>query len=119
MRRSVTLALALAAGLLACQDVAQPSGPHADVIPNQAPEYQWVPLDLPGRVAPSRTWGGATFDSKRGQILYWGGGHCGYEGSDTDAYDVATHTWIAFCAGGLTFGPPTPAYSPLVSVPTK
>ncbi|MBL8228637.1 MAG: hypothetical protein JNL98_09175 [Bryobacterales bacterium] len=58
------------------------------------PENQWVLLDNPGRAAPTRTWGSATFDSKRSRILYWGGGHCGYEGSDVDYYDVAAHTWI-------------------------
>jgi hypothetical protein len=62
--------------------------------PASIPENQWVLLENPGRAAPTRTWGSATFDSTRQQILYWGGGHCGYEGSDTDAYDVAKHTWI-------------------------
>lgn len=62
--------------------------------PGAIPPMQWVALDHPGRAAPVRTWGSAAFDTKRSRILYWGGGHCGYEGSDTDAYDVATHTWI-------------------------
>lgn len=62
--------------------------------PPQIPENQWVPLPNPGRAAPTRTWGSATFDSARRQVLYWGGGHCGYEGSDTDVYDIARHTWI-------------------------
>ena len=57
------------------------------------PENRWVPLDHPGRAAPTRTWGSATFDSDREQILYWGGGHCGYGGSDVDMYDLAAHTW--------------------------
>ncbi len=57
------------------------------------PPNQWVLLDTPGRVAPARTWGSATFDTDRGLILYWGGGHCGYEGSDVDAYSVEKHTW--------------------------
>jgi hypothetical protein len=54
---------------------------------------------LPKRVlatpflAPTRTWGTAAFDTRRGRILYWGGGHCGYEGSDVDIYDAATRTW--------------------------
>lgn len=60
----------------------------------QIPVNQWVALANPGRAAPSRTWGSATFDSDRGRILNWGGGHCGYDGSDVDAYDVAEHTWI-------------------------
>ena len=57
------------------------------------PENQWVLLADPGRMAPTRTWGSATFDANRGRILYWGGEHCGYEGNDVDAYDVAAHTW--------------------------
>ncbi|MCW5982091.1 MAG: hypothetical protein KIT09_28655 [Bryobacteraceae bacterium] len=57
------------------------------------PDNHWVELPEPGRAAPARTWGSATFDTDRGQILYWGGGHCGYEGSDVDAYVVAEHTW--------------------------
>ena len=57
------------------------------------PENRWVLLADPGRAAPTRTWGSATFDTDRGQILYWGGGHCGYGGNDVDMYDVANHTW--------------------------
>jgi hypothetical protein len=58
------------------------------------PVNRWAPLPAPDRTAPARTWGSATFDSKRRRILYWGGGHCGYEGSDVDAYDVAANTWM-------------------------
>lgn len=54
---------------------------------------EWVHLTDPGRQAPTRTWGSATFDSDRCQILYWGGGHCGYEGNDVEAYDIEAHTW--------------------------
>jgi hypothetical protein len=57
------------------------------------PINEWVHFKDPGRRAPTRTWGSASFDSDRGQILYWGGGHCGYEGNDVDAYQVETHTW--------------------------
>jgi len=59
------------------------------------PVNQWVHLADPGRAAPTRTWGSAAFDTDRGLLLYWGGGHCGYEGSDVDAYDVAAHAWLA------------------------
>lgn len=54
---------------------------------------RWVLLRDPGRAAPTRTWGSATFDTDRGKILYWGGGHCGYGGSDVDVYDLLDHTW--------------------------
>jgi len=68
---------------------------------NELQVNQWTPITNPGRQAPTRTWGSATFDTDRGQILYWGGGHCGYEGSDVDAYDIEENTWIA---------EPTPSY---------
>ena len=57
------------------------------------PRDRWVLIDAPGRSAPTRTWGSATFDTDRGRILYWGGGHCGYGGSDVDMYDVSANTW--------------------------
>lgn len=54
---------------------------------------EWVALADPVRVATTRTWGSATIDTDRGRILYFGGGHCGYGGSDVDAYDIDDHTW--------------------------
>jgi N-acetylneuraminic acid mutarotase len=60
---------------------------------NALPRNRWVLLGGSGRNAPTRTWGSATFDTDRERILYWGGGHCGYGGSDVDTYDVARNTW--------------------------
>ena len=57
------------------------------------PANQWVLLSDTEHSVPARTWGSATFDTARGEILYWGGGHCGYGGSDVDAYDPATNRW--------------------------
>jgi len=58
------------------------------------PENRWVMLsDRARRVAPLRTWGSSAFDTKRGRIIYWGGGHCGYGGNDYDFYDVEANTW--------------------------
>ena len=59
------------------------------------PPDQWVLLSGAAHGAPVRTWGSATFDTARGEILYWGGGHCGYGGSDVDAFDVAANRWRA------------------------
>ena len=101
-------------GLIATETEAQPQaampkrapeemrGAEPDAVRRSAQEHrlqnlsvnQWVLLDAPGRTAPARTWGSATFDTDRSRILYWGGGHCGYEGSDVDQYDVAEHTWL-------------------------
>ncbi len=57
------------------------------------PVNQWFLLGPPASGAPTRTWGSATFDSRQGEILYWGGGHCGYEGNDVDAFNVAARKW--------------------------
>jgi len=72
MQRQLALALtlALAGGLLACQDSAQPSGPHADVITSQAPDYQWVPLDLRGDGYTSI----ALDLNNSGQVVGWAAG---------------------------------------------
>jgi hypothetical protein len=59
------------------------------------PANQWMLFANPGRPAPLRTWGSCSFDTDRGRIIYWGGGHCGYGGSDYDFYDVEANTWIS------------------------
>jgi len=59
------------------------------------PDNQWIHFPDPGRQAIIRTWGSCAFDTDRGRIITWGGGHCGYGGNDYDSYDVAEHTWIA------------------------
>lgn len=60
---------------------------------NSLPPNQWVLLNGGEQEVPARTWGSATFDSSRGEILYWGGGHCGYGGGDVDAYDPGRNRW--------------------------
>ena len=59
------------------------------------PVNQWAVLDHPGRDIPIRTWGSCSFDTRRGRIIYWGGGHCGYGGNDYEFYDVEDNTWIS------------------------
>ncbi len=67
-----------------------PYRPEQDAV---FPINQWVLLSRSDSAAPTRTWGSATFDPRRGEILYWGGGHCGYEGNDVDAFKVASRAW--------------------------
>ncbi|MCX6625959.1 MAG: hypothetical protein NTY38_33830, partial [Acidobacteria bacterium] len=57
------------------------------------PANQWVLLDAPGRAGAVRTWGSCTIDTDSSRLIYWGGGHCGYGGSDYDLYDLAQNTW--------------------------
>ena len=59
------------------------------------PVNRWVRFDGPGRTGALRTWGSCSFDTDRNRIIYWGGGHCGYGGSDYDLYDVEQNTWIS------------------------
>jgi hypothetical protein len=40
-----------------------------------------------------KTWSGATIDTDRGVVLYTGGGHCGYTGTEIASYDVGTNRW--------------------------
>ena len=68
--------------------LAEREGPDSSM-----PVNRWVMLNPGGPAAPSRTWGSATYDTSRGEILYWGGGHCGYEGNDVDAFNVALDSW--------------------------
>ena len=58
------------------------------------PANQWVLLGAPGRPGVLRTWGSCSFDVENSRIVYWGGDHCGYGGSDYDLYDLARNTWI-------------------------
>lgn len=58
------------------------------------PDNQWVLQSGPERIAPLRTWGTCSFDTDKGRIIYWGGGHCGYGGSGYDLYDVEQNTWL-------------------------
>ena len=62
---------------------------------DEIPPNRWILLSDPGRTAPVRTWGSCSFDTRRGQLIYWGGGHCGYGGNDYDLYDVEENTWIS------------------------
>jgi Galactose oxidase, central domain len=56
---------------------------------------RWIRFDGAGRDAPLRTWGSCAFDTDKSRIVYWGGGHCGYGGSDYDFYDVEQNTWVS------------------------
>jgi hypothetical protein len=57
-------------------------------------DNRWVHFADPGRIAPVRTWGSCAFDTDKGRIIYWGGGHCGYGGNDYDFYNVEQNTWV-------------------------
>src|SRR3954471_13419609 len=51
------------------------------------------PAGNTGPAAVIDAWGGGAFDSLRGLLLLWGGGHGDYGGNEIYAFDVATLKW--------------------------
>ncbi|HUT36542.1 MAG TPA: hypothetical protein VNE39_23845 [Planctomycetota bacterium] len=52
----------------------------------------WTKLAFP-REGMMRTWGSATVDTDRHEVVYWGGGHCGYCGTDVSHLSLKTLRW--------------------------
>src|SRR3954449_5127276 len=49
-----------------------------------------------GNTGPSaviEAWSGGTYDSVRGPLVLWGGGHSDYAGNELYAFDIATLKW--------------------------
>lgn len=94
-----------ALSLLACAGVAGESVAHPldDLLPGHWYEVQDSRLDAhfpavraqgyTGPVSVMDAWSGAAYDTKRDQLLVWGGGHMDYAGNEVYAFDVASLTW--------------------------
>jgi len=67
------------------------------------PANTFVDAAAPGLLI-SKTWSSAVMDSDRGEVLYIGGGHCGYSGNDFARYRIADNRW------GLDFPPRFPPF---------
>lgn len=67
------------------------------------PVNEWVDADPPG-AANNKTWTDCTLDTDKGVILYYGGGHSGYSGTDVAHYDVGENRW------SLSYDPEFPPY---------
>jgi hypothetical protein len=64
----------------------------------------WLDMTpTPGKAA-SKTWTDCTMDTDNGVVLYYGGGHSGYSGSDVSHYDVGLARW------SLSYDPEFPPY---------
>jgi hypothetical protein len=72
------------------------------------PANTWVRVTPPEILKRNRDWGTATFDTDRGQIIYFSGGHCAYSGTDVHVYSSRANRWrtssfadfpVGFCAG--------------------
>ena len=57
----------------------------------ELPANEWV--QMPGPHFSRKTWGSAAIDTDRGVILYYGGGHSGYSGTDVAHYDIGSGRW--------------------------
>jgi len=53
---------------------------------------EWAAVN-PLRDGMIRTWGSAAIDTDRHEVLYWGGGHCGYCGTDVSHFSLKTLHW--------------------------
>ncbi len=56
------------------------------------PVNQVVDARYPGTLI-SKTWSSATIDTDRGTVIYVGGGHCGYTGTDFARFNVGDNRW--------------------------
>jgi len=52
----------------------------------------WTHLSTP-RDASHRDWGTTAYDTRRKQLLYWGGGHSSYMGSDLNHWSLCGGLW--------------------------
>jgi hypothetical protein len=57
----------------------------------ELPANQWV--QMPGPNVSRKGWGSATIDTEKSVILYIGGGHSTYSGTDTAHYDIGAGRW--------------------------
>jgi len=56
------------------------------------PENKWTPL--PGKKEiRARTWSSCTYDNRRRELIYWGGGHSGNTNSNVDHFSMRTGRW--------------------------
>ncbi|MEX0701517.1 MAG: hypothetical protein WD069_05415 [Planctomycetales bacterium] len=58
----------------------------------ELPFDTWVQANPPRRPAP-RDWGNLAVDPVRGWVVYFGGGHSTYQGSDVDVYVPGVNRW--------------------------
>jgi len=67
------------------------------------PANEWVDADPPS-AATNKTWSDCTIDTDKGVILYYGGGHSAYSGTDVAHYDIGENRW------SLSYDPEFPPY---------
>jgi len=56
------------------------------------PDNTWTTIKVPKRLR-ARTWSSCTFDARRREIIYWGGGHSGNTNSNVDHFSLHTGRW--------------------------
>ena len=56
------------------------------------PENTWTTIKVPKKLR-ARTWSSCTFDARRREIIYWGGGHSGNVNSNVDHFSLHTGRW--------------------------
>jgi hypothetical protein len=66
-----------------------PNSKLASVLPSPLPD---VGYGEPAAI--TNAWNGGTLDTRRGQLLVWGGGHADYGGNEVYAFRLTTRSWV-------------------------
>ncbi len=80
----------------------------AEILEN-LPVNTWTPLPLQSPPCNNKVWGSSAYDSKRHQILFWGGGHSPYNWNDMAHYSLRMSTWSTGYREEFAF--PAPGFS--------
>jgi hypothetical protein len=56
------------------------------------PDNAWAIIQVPKKLK-ARTWSSSTYDARRREIIYWGGGHSGNVNSNVDHFSMHTGRW--------------------------
>jgi len=97
------------------EDVPPPDPAAVEARLKALPANRWVDMKPP-REHVERDWGTTVLDTRRDQLLHWGGGHCTHFGTDVAHYSIATNRWHILHTPELPFehcynsgGAPAPA----------
>jgi Galactose oxidase, central domain len=70
------------------------------------PENQWTKTPVKNKVSPNwRSWGTVYYDVQRNQLLWWGGGHVTWLGTDTNHFHFNSGVWSVSDDIGIPISP--------------
>jgi len=73
---------------------ARPAAVSVNTVLRDLPDNTWVHLKTDGKPF-KRNYSGMTFDTDRGLVVMWGGGHGSHPGNEVEVFDPSANTWRA------------------------